>query len=500
MARAQTSFRAQSEKFEVRNSMGTVAILQPAPGATISYYNPLTVKWKSTNPAASENGTVGFQVTLVSMADGNVVFAGDIVAESEYQVVLQETDAPLGQYELRVTEASNRDVSAKIAVTVAHATASLRVLSPSIESIWQHSTPVTIVWESTNVRGDVHVELYNGQTPVQSLANVSTGMYDLPMVPNLRSGFGYQIRLSGVDPTGQEVETFSPYFQLRGVDFVSSTGLCILNATESRKAICKDPNGRPLLNFGAFALFELHFLWQTCVSLVGTTLDVSAKYSYYSVFDTDVKDNGNFLPMDSDRDLAVLDGKSSPHTLIVRLRNLVKGVKGNDSWNFATDISITPFTNVNATEVPIATGLRFVTTNPECKNLSISTAPTRCDPAQTKGCVPPKPEKQRLFDANKKVCSSFQISALDKPCGENIVFTKTRTSETLTTTTGEGEPCGGVFYVEVTNGRAKGFVPSTTVGVCPPPKTPSSTSSAAAMRIGAAFAAILGAALLALKF
>jgi hypothetical protein len=470
--------------------MGTVSILQPAAGSTIAYYTPATVKWSTTNAAMSENGTVGYRVSLVSMSDGNEVFSGDIVTESEYQVVLQEADAPLGMYELRVTEASNRDVSAKITVKVAHASASIRALSPSINTIWTYDTPVTIVWEVTNVRGEVHVELYNGQTPVLSLANSSAGTFDLPKVPNLRSGFGYQIRLSGVDPTGQEIETFSPYFQLRGVDFVTPAGLCVINATEPRSARCKDPSGRPLLNFGAFALFELQFLWQTCVSLVGTTLDVSAKYTYYSTPDTDVKDNNNFLPMDNDRDLAVLDGKSSPHTLIVRLRNLVKGVKGTDSWNFTTDISITPLTNINATDVPIATGLRFLTTNPECKNLSISTAPTRCDPAQTKGCVPPQPEKQKLFDANKKVCSSFQVSALDRPCGENIVFTKTRTSETITTTTGLGEPCGGVFYVEVTNGRATGFVPSTTVGVCPPPKTPTSPGSSAT-RHGLALAALL---------
>lgn len=482
-----TSFRAQSEKFEVRNSKGAVAITQPAAaGATVAYYKPFVVKWKTTNDAVAANGSsVGFVVSLVSKESGNELFTSEVTAANEFQIVLQESDAPVGSYELRVVEASNRDVSAKIDVKVAQPTASLRVLEPVLSSVWTTNTPVSIAWTGSNVRGDVHVELYNGQAPVQSLGNSSTGTLDVPLVPEVRSGFAYQVRLSGLGPAGEEIETFSAYFQLRGSDSVDPVGLCVVASNDTRLAVCKDPRGRPLLNFGGFALFEMRFLWQTCVSLVGTALDVSVKYTYYSIPDTDVLDDKNFLPTDSDRDMAVLDGKSSPHSLIVRMRNVVKGTKQTTpppgTWDFSTDLYITPLAAPNATAVLLATGLKFVAVNPDCKNLTVATAPTRCDPAtraQTK-CVVPPPDKQRLFAAGTKLCSSYQIGALEKPCGESVVFSKTRASETLTATSGLGEPCGGTFYVEVSNGRQTGFVPSSTVGVCPPPKPPSQQTAAA---------------------
>ncbi len=486
-----TSFRAQSDKFEVRNSKGTVTITQPAAaGATVAYYTPFTVKWKTTNTAITSNGTsVGFVVSLVSKESGNELFTSEVTAANELQIVLQESDAPVGAYELRVVEASNRDVATKVDVKVAQPTASLRVLEPILSSVWTTNTPASIAWTATNVRGNVHVELYNGQGPVQSLGNSTSGTLDVPLVPEVRSGFAYQVRLSGVGPAGEEIETFSAYFQLRGPDSVDPAGLCVVASTDTRLAVCKDPRGRPLLNYGGFALFEMRFLWQTCVSLVGTALDVSVKYTYYSVPDTDVLDDKNFLPNDSDRDMAVLDGKSSPHSLIVRMRNVVKGTKQTTpppgSWEFSTDLYITPFTAANATAVLLATGLKFVAVNPDCKNQTIATAPTRCDPAtraQTK-CVVPPPDKQRLFAAGTKLCSSFQIGALEKPCGESVVFSKTRASETLTATSGLGEPCGGTFYVEVSNGRQTGFVPSSTVGTCAPPKPASQTIAASSLSL-----------------
>jgi hypothetical protein len=481
-----SSFKAQSEKFTVRNSKGKVELTQPSrAGTTIAYYAPFPIKWKTTNAVATTDGTnIGFTISLVA-ADGTEAFKSEVVAANEFLLVLQESDAPVGAYELTVVEASNRDVSTKISVVVAQPAASIRSSEPSLGTIWQFGTPATVTWSVKNVKGDVHLELYNGQTPVQSLGNSSAGTFDVPAVPDIRSGFGFQVRLSGVGLDDQPIETFSPYFQLRGSDYVGGTpDLCVISSTNSRMAVCKDPRGRPLLNFGALAVFELQFLWQTCVSLVGTTLDVSVKYTHYRVAETDVLDDKNFLPAGSARDLAVLDGKSSPGTLVVRLRNVVKGNKTltppPGTWEFSTDIFVTPFASPNATAVQIATNLKFVATNPDCKNQTLATAPTRCDPSQKGKCVVPPPEKQKIFNAGTKLCSTFQIGALEKPCGETIVFSKTRASETLTATTGLGEPCSGTFYVEVAKGSQTGYVPSSFVGICPPADVKSMTMTGAA--------------------
>ena len=98
----------------------------------------------------------------------------------------------------------------------------------------------------------------------------------------LGSGFGYRVRVSGIGPDGSTVEAFSPSFQVQGADAAGGSqgaGLCRFNETNPRHAICVSADGRPLMQRGAeFAVVEMQFLWQTCVSLHGTTLDAYIKY------------------------------------------------------------------------------------------------------------------------------------------------------------------------------------------------------------------------------
>ena len=207
----------------------------------------------------------------------------------------------------------------------------------------------------------------------------------------------------------------------------------------------------------------MKFLWQTCVSSQGTTLDITVKYSDGATVSTAGVNNKNFLPDDGERDITIFNGVSNPNSLYLILRGLSRGPKmltpAPGSWSFTTNMFISPFptgTNGGARgELPLATGLAFSTANPDCIVAGVSTLPKGCVSTTTAGCNATSralPQPQKLFEPNTKLCSTTKYSALNAPCGDTIVFEYTSSRESITTTTGMGQPCGGgAFYVEVKN-------------------------------------------------
>lgn len=209
----------------------------------------------------------------------------------------------------------------------------------------------------------------------------------------------------------------------------------------------------------------MKFLWQTCVSSSGTTLDIAVKYRDAGGEKSAGVNNKNFLPDDGERDIVIFNGVSNPNFLSLILRNCVKGPKmltpAPGSWSFSTDMFITPYAadsgggGGNRAELPLATGLAFAVTNPDCVVGGVSTIPKGCVSTSTAGCNATSraaPQPQKLFEPNTKLCSTTKYAALDRPCGESVVFEYVSSREIVTTVSGIGQPCGGgAFYLEVKN-------------------------------------------------
>lgn len=127
-------------------------------------------------------------------------------------------------------------------------------------------------------------------------------------------------------------------------------------------------------------------------------------------------------------------------------------------WSFTTDLFITNTRITDTTrgaELPLATGLMFSTTNPDCIVAGKSTIPG-CVSTSTAGCMPramnkTAPQPQKLFEAGTKLCSSTKYVALEKPCGEMALWTYSSKAETVRAISGIGQPCNTVFYIEVNN-------------------------------------------------